>query len=81
MGEVRTIYGTTLISESGYNESVVASLESILQKARDGEIVGFSGILNYKDGSLSTTCSGAAATYTSLGAATGLVHRLAQALT
>lgn len=80
MGEVHTLNGTELIGPEGYNRKVVAGLERLLQKARDGEIVGYSAILNYGDGSVSTTCQGASATYASVGAATCLVHRLTSTL-
>lgn len=80
MGEVHAINGTELIGPDGYNRKVVAGLERLLKKARDGEVVGYSVVLSYKDGSASISCQGAAATYSSVGAATCLVHRLTSTL-
>ena len=50
--------GEHLLDTSGKNPDCVEQLERLLQKARDGEVVGIAGAVQFKDGSTSTHRSG-----------------------
>lgn len=58
MGEVRYFDGGTMLNERGYNENCVKFLEELLQKAKDGEIVGICVGMQYADGSNGATGAG-----------------------
>lgn len=54
MGDVRYFLDASpIINTSGINEGCVEQLERLLQKAKDGEIVGIAGSVQYADGSTS----------------------------
>lgn len=59
MGDVRYFLDATpIVNTSGINEDCVEQLEHILEKARNGEIVGIAGAVQYADGSTSGHRSG-----------------------
>jgi hypothetical protein len=52
MGDVRYIdNGDTILTDQGRNEDCVEHLERLLEKARNGEIVGVAEAVQYADGS------------------------------
>lgn len=58
MGKIHHIYGDEIKSSSGVNEICIEGLESLLEKARNGEVVGVSIAAQHPDGSTTGYCSG-----------------------
>lgn len=58
MGSVHHIGGDEILPASGVNQDCIECLERILEKARQGEIVGVAMAVQYADGSTSGPCSG-----------------------
>lgn len=67
MGEVRSLHGDAPpILER--NESCIAELRELLEKAESGEIVGFSSVQMHRDRGVSYTVAGMAGGFGMLGA-------------
>ena len=75
-GIVTSLSGSSVINERGVNDNCVEQLERLLQKARDGEIVGVASAIQYADGSTSWCKAGFLWTNSVIGSLTILVHRL-----
>lgn len=50
MGDVRYFKDEVILNDRGENEALVGFLEEMLKKAKDGEIVGMAGGVQYVDG-------------------------------
>ena len=53
MGSVHHIDGNEIVTAAGTNQDCIECLERILEKARNGEIVGVAMACQYADGSTS----------------------------
>ncbi|MDW9528076.1 hypothetical protein RWE87_04940 [Sinorhizobium meliloti] len=78
MGEVVYKDGDRILSERGQNEDCIASLEGLLQKARDGEICGVAVAVQYSDRSNGETVAGFVWNRSLIGSLTYLIKRLSE---
>lgn len=76
MAKVVYTNGDEIIGDRGHNENCVKSLENLLQKAKDGEIVGFSAALQYADQATGTASAGFTWNSAMIGCLMILVNRL-----
>lgn len=58
MGSVHHIDGDEIVPQSGGNQECIECLERVLEKARNGEIVGVAMAAQYADGSTSGPAGG-----------------------
>lgn len=58
MGVVQHIDGGVVTSETGINEGCIECLEMLLEKAKNGEIVGIAAAVQHADGSTSAPGGG-----------------------
>lgn len=58
MGEVVYTDGDVMLNERGQNDDCIETLERLLQKAKDGEIVGVAASAQYADRSVSESVGG-----------------------
>lgn len=58
MGEVISKDGATMLNERGQNDDCVETLERLLQKAKDGEIVGVAVSVQYADRAVGESIGG-----------------------
>jgi hypothetical protein len=58
MGEVRYFHDETILTDKGVNDDCVGYLEGLLDKARNGEVVGVAVAIQFADGSTASTASG-----------------------
>ena len=78
MGEVSYIEGGVILTERNQNDKCVELLESLLQKAKDGEVIGINVAIQYADGSNGSTGAGFIYNNRQMGALMTEVFKLAQ---
>lgn len=76
MGTVVYTDNSQVMSERGVNENCVSSIEDLLQKAKDGEITGYCGAIQYSDKSTGTVLAGFTWNSALIGCLMRLVHKL-----
>ncbi|NSY17256.1 hypothetical protein [Neorhizobium sp. AL 9.2.2] len=76
MGAVIYTDGNTMLSDQGTNEDTVEFLERLLQKAKDGEIVGVCAAVQYADRSTGDGNAGFFWNAPMIGGLTKIIHRL-----
>lgn len=76
MADVVYLNGEEVLSDLNRNEGCVDALERMLQKAKDGEIIGFAAALQYRDGSNSGTQCGFVYDNRLVGCLMGLVTKI-----
>ncbi len=70
--------GLSIIGERGANEDAISCIEKLLQKAKDGEIVGIAAAVQFADGSVSSPCGGFSRDTSMVGALMHHVVRLSR---
>ena len=70
--------GETILNERGVNDDCVTSLEGLLQKAKDGEITGICGAVQYVDHSTGTVMAGFTWNSALIGCLMRMVYSLSQ---
>ena len=68
--------GYEIKNEAGVNEDLIDGLEELLKQAKDGEIVGLCGAIQYGDDAVSSFAYGYRRHYPMMGALTGAIHRM-----
>jgi hypothetical protein len=75
MGEIKYFTDETVIGERGHNEPLVEFLEKSLERAKNGEIVGMAGAVQYVDGAAGNFSTGFIRTQIMAGAMTcAIIH-------